>query len=169
MATKSEDNIGSNNSTIFQKQKLKQVLFKVALSAVLSLQKSGYKAKNILCLKVTKRICFGLHIWFSKSQTFCLNPRTPTTTDYGSKGVISLKIMKKKASKPRQIQNFSHALRQDYFAKDKFAFYHHLWGDQVEWVICREYWFCNTSNYSIKFLSYLIVFSCTKWSISLEP
>ena len=45
----------------------------------------------------------------------------------------------------------------------------YMWGDQAEWVLCWEYWFWDTSNYSVKFLLYLIVFSYTKLSISLEP
>ncbi len=45
----------------------------------------------------------------------------------------------------------------------------HMWGNQAEWVLCWEYWFWDTSIYSVKFLLYPIVFSYTKLSISLEP
>ncbi len=45
----------------------------------------------------------------------------------------------------------------------------HMWGDQAEWVVCRQYWFWDTSNYSMKIPLYLIVFSWIKLCISLEP
>ncbi len=37
-----------------------------------------------------------------------------------------------------------------------------MWGDQEEWVVYPEYWFWDITNYSMKFLLYLIVFSYTK-------
>ena len=43
-----------------------------------------------------------------------------------------------------------------------------MWGDQAEWEVCRDYWFWDISNYGMKILLYLIVFSWTKLSISLE-
>ena len=43
-----------------------------------------------------------------------------------------------------------------------------MWGDQVEWVVCRKYWFLDTSTYCLQFLLYLIVFSQTKLFVSLE-
>ncbi len=38
----------------------------------------------------------------------------------------------------------------------------YMWGDQAEWVVCREYRFQDTSNNGMQFLLYLIVFSWTK-------
>ncbi len=37
-----------------------------------------------------------------------------------------------------------------------------MWGDQAEWVIRQEYFFWDKTNYSMKFLLYLIVFNWTK-------
>ncbi len=34
----------------------------------------------------------------------------------------------------------------------------YMWGDQAEWVVCRGYLFWEITNYSMKFLLYLIVF-----------
>ena len=62
-----------------------------------------------------------------------------------------------------------------YMCKDKKVSYilksthTHMWGDQAEWVVCREYWFLDTPNYWTEILLFLIVFSQTKSSISLEP
>ncbi len=46
--------------------------------------------------------------------------------------------------------------------------YYHMWGDQAEWAVCREYWFLDTSTYCLEFLLYSIVLSQTKLSVSLE-